>query len=342
MLFFRELGSLLAAGTPLDEALETVARVVRRGSLADAIATLRQKTRAGVPLHTAMASLPSAFDTVEVALLEAAATTGHLAPVCTELGERIAVVAEERSKILSGLAYPILLGLSACFLLPVPLVATESVAAFGVAVGTNLAIYLAALVALFVGIPRLLQSPSIRPKVLFILEKTPIVKGVVRDRRYMFVYGTLAATLRAGLPLPHGLALAGRTSGEDDVQDAAAVAVRTLDEGGGFADAIAKFPGVEDEAIGLFASAEKTGGLDIAMQRQADRHTKRYQKSIVVLGQVARFGGSMLVAAVIAMSVAGQFTKMLSDPLSMVPAGQRSELERELQRASPQLRPNSK
>jgi type II secretory pathway component PulF len=337
MLFFRELGGLLESGTPVDEALETVAKIVRRGALPQVIATLRADIAAGVALHQAFAKHRSTFDEVELANLEAAATTGNIAPACTQLAKRIEVHSEVRNKLVSGLAYPALLAFSACFLLPLPLIVQESPAAFAKAAGGNVAIYIGVILAVLVGLPKLLKIPVIRRFYSTVADFLPGIGGLVRDRRFMLVYSTLASMLRAGVALPYAIELSARATGEEKVKSAAVEAVAKLQAGSGLADAVAVLPGISDEAVGLLLAGEKTGAIDAAAQRQADYHADRYRRGIGVLGQVFRFGVSLVVAGIVALSIGAQFSKILSNPLAMLPANQRKELERELNRAQPQV-----
>ena len=162
MLFFRELAALIAAGTPMDEALQTVGRVVRRGALGQVVEAMRDDLRAGTPLPNAMRKHPSAFDGVEIALVEAACHSGNLAPVCEQLAARLAVHLEVRSKLVGGLAYPGLVGLSACVLLPLPLIVQASPAAFATAVATHLGVYHPGQLIQVVAQPRLQARPPRR------------------------------------------------------------------------------------------------------------------------------------------------------------------------------------
>ncbi len=337
MLFFRELGALLEAGTALDESLETVGRIVSNGPLAAVIDTIRADLRAGASLHQALGSHPSCFHRTELALVEASSQIGNLAPVCAQLASRIEVLAQVRSKLMSGLAYPALVAAAACLLVPLPLIVQASLNVFMKAAATNIAIYIAIMVTLFVGLPRVFAVPTVRAIAITTAELLPGLGRMVRDRRFMLVYSTLASALRAGIPLPSALRLAGQSSGETHVTEATEIGVARLKEGEGFAQAVAALPGVCQESIGLLHSGEKTGAIDQASQRQADRYEKRYRDSVAVFGQLLRVGGSLLVASIIALSAASQFGRILSDPMSMMPSSSRKQLQREMMRASPSL-----
>jgi len=337
VLFYREMAQLLKAAVPMDESLATVERIVRRGKLGPVVADMRAAVAAGQTIHGAMKRHRQTFDHVELTLVEAAYQTGELAEVFERLAERLHATGAVKSQLLSSLVYPALVAFSACILLPVPTFVTESPSAFVGHVVVNLAVYVALVVAVLVGLPRLWAHPSARDTLLRIGAMVPGLGRLVRARRFSLVYGTLAAGISAGMPLPSAIELAGRASGESSVEDASAAAITALQSGSGFADAIATMPGTDDETIGLLASGERSGHIDVATQRQADRFETRYRQGVKVLAQVTKFGFSFLVAMVIATAVAGQFAKMLGDPMSMMPAGQRQDLERELNRAQPQL-----
>lgn len=338
LLFFREFAGLLQAGVPLGEALATVRRIVTSPDLLTALEQMQAAVMRGVPLHLAMRQHPTCFSDHEVALVQAGAVTGELAPLMLQIGQRIETLSEVRSQFMSAMVYPLLTLTMSCLLIPFPLIVQEGVGAWLVAAGTYLAIEAAVIAAVVVGLPKLMAIPGPRNAMIAVADSVPVLKGVVRARRFGLVYGTLAAALKCGILLPSALRLASRASDEEAVALGGERAIIALKSGAGFADALAKLPGTEQETIGIFAAGEQTGAIADATARQATFFEDRYRAGIGRLGQVVRFGGSLLVAIIVSIATMGQMAKMLGDPMALLPASERSSLQRELNRAMPQLK----
>ncbi len=328
---------MLAAGIPLDEALTDTRRIVGKGPLAEALEAMRVDVGRGTALHTAMARHPRCFEAHEITMVRAATRTGKMAPLFEQLAGRLEVIVEVRRQVLGGLAYPLILAFLACFLLPFPALVLSGVGAFTKAAILNIAVFAAGLVMLFVGLPALWSMPACREPMIDVMERLPGLKSMLRSRRFGLVFGLLSAALKAGVPLPEALRLATRASGEEKVALAGEKAVTALRAGDGLAAAIATLPGIDDESVGVVSAGERTGASDDATARRAELHEKRFRSAVKVLGRVAQVGGALLIAGVIAASVVGQMQRVFSDPMSMIPAGQRHELERELDRAQPTL-----
>ncbi len=103
--FTRQLATLVAAGLPLLQALETMAKSAQVAELQSLIARLCVLLENGSSFHHALSQVPY-FDTLYVELVRAAETAGNLDAVL----ERLAVLLEKRqaihAQIRSALTYP--------------------------------------------------------------------------------------------------------------------------------------------------------------------------------------------------------------------------------------------
>lgn len=108
-LFLRQLSDLLRAGVPINRSLQTLARQTANQQLSNTITDISKDLAAGKGLHESMARFPKIFPTLHVSMVMAGETGGFLEEVLLRLSTFIEKDRELRSRILSALAYPILL-----------------------------------------------------------------------------------------------------------------------------------------------------------------------------------------------------------------------------------------
>lgn len=114
ILFLRQLIMLQEAGTPLLQALYTLAQRSERSALRNILLDVAQFVEMGNPLWQAFARHPRQFDPIFVNLVRASEASGNLVPIL----ERLALYRERRlrfsRKVQTALIYPAVV-LLACF-----------------------------------------------------------------------------------------------------------------------------------------------------------------------------------------------------------------------------------
>lgn len=215
----RYLATLVEAGFPLDRALATAARVAEGAVLADALASVRERVRAGETLATACAAHPSIFPPLAVGMIRAGERGGHLAAALGRLATTLERERALRARLAAAALYPVVLlvvGLAAVVLLAgvvLPRLAgmlTES----GAAIPTSTRIVLLAgavvtrwwpllaglVVAIGIAVTRTLGSPAGRDALDRFLYRAPGI-GTLRRQRAAVRFGrSLAALLASGAP----------------------------------------------------------------------------------------------------------------------------------------------
>lgn len=336
--FFQQLGRLAQSGVPLDEALATLLPIVGTDTLLGrAVQAMRLDLQGNIVLAAAMARHPAVFDDVEVALVEAAAHTGELVPTCAALHERLIGAAEVRDSLVRAMAYPVFVLVASCVLMPLPLWFTESFAAFLAAALWRLLVCAMLIGTVALGVPAAMAQPTVRARVLQWGARIPLISLGLVHRRLALVLDVLARAMRAGVPLPAALEVAGRASGEPEVTVATAKARASLSAGRPLHEAMAALPGLPSEGLALLAAAEKTGHVPEALAEQAAAWLTAWRRDLRLGGMALRFGLSLLVFLAMAASIVGQFQQVLADPLSMVPGQEGKELRKEMERAFQQL-----
>ena len=105
----RYLSTLVDAGFPLDQALDTVSRLVGHPRIVDAVKGTRDGVRSGTPLASAMKQYPGAFPPLAVGMTHAGEQGGHLAEALERLAEHMEREERLRAEVSSALVYPVVM-----------------------------------------------------------------------------------------------------------------------------------------------------------------------------------------------------------------------------------------
>ena len=113
-LFTRQLATLIQV-TPLEEALRTLSRQAERQEVRRVLGNVHAGVVEGRRLSEAMAREPSSFPPLYRAMVSAGESSGTLPPILERLANLMERQAQVRGKVLSTLAYPIILAIVAAF-----------------------------------------------------------------------------------------------------------------------------------------------------------------------------------------------------------------------------------
>ncbi len=107
----RQLGTLLGAGLPLDEALATIGSQLENEPLARAFNGVREEVVQGESLHQSLSRYPRIFPPLYVNMVQVGESSGTLDQVLQRLTDFLEAQARMRSRIRAAMAYPLLMGI---------------------------------------------------------------------------------------------------------------------------------------------------------------------------------------------------------------------------------------
>ncbi len=295
-LFTRQLATLSRV-SPLEESLRTITRQTEQ----DKVRAVMENVHAGVVegrrLADAMAREPRSFPPLYRAMIAAGESSGTLPAILERLSTLLERQAEIRGKLLTALAYPVILALvatgvvAALMIFVVPQV-VEQFDTVGqqlplltrIVIGISdllvrwwwlMLLVLGAAVAGFVVA---LRQPPIRLAFDSWLLRIPLLGRLLRDLHAARMARTLATMVASRLPLLEGLTLTAGTIhnrrlklASDEITDAI--------RGGGSLSAAMRRAGVFPPLLTyLAASGEAAGQLDEMLERAADYLEREFDR----------------------------------------------------------------
>ena len=287
-LFTRQLATLVTV-SPLEEALRTVSRQAEREEVRRVLGNVHAGVVEGRRLSEAMAREPASFPPLYRAMVSAGEASGTLPQILERLAALLERQAQVRSKVLSTLAYPVILALVAAFVVfalmiyVVPKVVEQfqdvgqelpflTRAVIGVSnflANWWWALILAMLaVALVAG--RALRDEALRLRFDRGLLRVPLLGRLLRDLHAARMARTLSTMVASRLPLLEGLKLTTQTVHNRALREASTDITEAIRTGGSLSAALRRAGVFPPLLVYLAASGEASGKLDVMLERAAD------------------------------------------------------------------------
>ncbi len=300
-LLTRQIATLSAAGTPLEEALHAVSRQTEKQRIKSLILSVRSKVLEGHSFASALKDYPKVFPEIYQATVSAGEQSGHLDAVL----ERLADYTEDRqvsnAAINKALIYPSMLVVASLlivsFLLAyvVPQVVqvfdgmgqelpplTQGLLATSAFVrqwGLAVAAVIAVLVVLF---KRAMRSESFKTRVHAMMLKVPLMKRLIRGFNTSQFARTLSILAASGVPVLEALDIAAQVITNRPMRKAVDQAASQVREGSTLGDALERTGYFPPMLLHLIASGEASGKLD-SMLEKAATHQERELNSLMAI-----------------------------------------------------------
>ena len=296
--FSLELASLLAAGLSVVEALHTLATKENSPHARDALLDIIKGVSEGLPLSTALQRHQGRYPPLLVATVSASEQTGDLSTALRRYAEHQLTIRALRDKVVGATVYPVLLLVVGC--LVVLFLMTAVVPKFAVLIESTrhelpwtsqlLMSWgrFAARHALMIGLLGLVLLGALLAAGIHVLragakaswvESIPFIGPSMRQFRHAQLYRTTGMLVRGGIAAPRALQLGATLLGDAD-RDRLTRAVQLIYEGRSLSDALELSSLADPVATSMLAVAERTGSLADILERIAQFHESRLQRSI--------------------------------------------------------------
>ena len=296
--FSHELASLLAAGLSVVEALRTLAANEVAGGRRDVLLDVVTAVSEGLPLSAAFERRPGRFPALLIATVSASEQTGDLSSALLRYAEHQQNIKALRDKVVSATIYPLLLlavgALVVFFLLGVVVPkfalliestrrelpwSSQILMTWGRFVATHSwAVGLTAFAALIAVVATTRRAIRDGAKARWI-ESMPLVGRTIRQFRHAQLFRSTGMRVKGGIAVPRALQLGANLLGDDDRQRLAR-AVALIHEGRSLSRALEEARLADPVSASMLAVAERTGTLADILERIAQFHEGRLQRSV--------------------------------------------------------------
>jgi type IV pilus assembly protein PilC len=289
LVFNQELATLLKAGMPLVQSLDLLKRRVTAPAFRAVLTDIHEKVRSGTALSDAFAAHGDLFSRVYVASLLAGERSGNLDAVLRRYVEYTKIISTLKRKIVSAMAYPIILISLATVLVSIIVLKvipafTDFYASFGadlplltrIIVGASefmrqqFFLIVAAIAIVVVAIMGWIRRPGQQARFDHLVLGLPFVGHVARKFATTQMARTLATLLGGGLPLVNALDIAANSVGNQFMAEQLGIVSARVREGESFAAALEARGVFPDVAVKMAEVGESTGALQEMLNTVAD------------------------------------------------------------------------
>lgn len=295
----RELATLLHAGLPLDQALQTLENVSTNPSVKTLVNNIYSRVQGGAALSSAMEAQGACFNRLYLNMIRAGEVGGALETVLQKLSDYLERSAEMRSTVISALVYPIILFVIAIlsvialmvFVVPqfIPLFedvgqalpfSTQMV--FGTA--ELFQQYWWAFPVVIVGslwaFQNQLKDPVKHLQWDSFQLSMPLYGDLIAKIEVSRFSRTLGTLLNNGVPLLTGVSIVREVINNRAIAAVMETVTHNLEQGGRLADALNKAQGFPLLAVQLIQVGEETGQLEVMLLKIADIYDQETNTAI--------------------------------------------------------------
>jgi general secretion pathway protein F len=306
---WRRLSAMERAGIPVQT---SIGRLIEQGGAgARALGPVAECLKDGVGIGEAFKGAP-AISQLEQRLIDAGSRGGRLVEVMDELGAHFEDRAAVKRALVAGLAYPVFLVHAAIVLPSIPLLVSDGVGAFFMAVLTPLAIAYAVIAMLVLGW-RALRSANPRAADGLVLS-IPLVGAVAGKRALSSSLDVLRLLYASGVPILEAVEAAASACPNAAVGERFVRIRARMGSGESLAQAFSGERDMPTQVLDLVTTGETSGRLDDLLGRAAralDDEAKLARRALIAgLGVMAFLVGAGIVAYKVISFWAGYFGKI--------------------------------
>lgn len=289
VVFCRQFSTMIDAGLPLIQCLETLASQEPNKTFAKIIMSLKTDIEGGATLTDALKKHPKIFDELFVNLTAAGEAGGLLDVVLARLSAYMEKAMKLKSKVKGAMTYPasvlvISFGVIALLLIKVIPVFQEMFTSMGGALPgpTQFIIdasafmqhyilhMIGALVVLVFAFRRYYRTEQGRLVVDRMILKSPVFGPLLKKVAVSKFTRTLATMVSSGVPILEGLDIVSRTAGNKVVENALIETKKSISEGKTIAEPLRDTEVFPPMVVQMIAVGEATGALDTMLLKIAD------------------------------------------------------------------------
>lgn len=310
-IFFRQLATMLQAGMPMSDALDSLGRQKGLGSKLQTLAArASEHVRSGEMLSRFLLMHPRVFSPIQIGLVKMGETSGMLDSMVDRIACYLERELEIRRKFSRITIYPKIIFvfiLAFIFFFPnIQEIVNRGWPKVLEILIYNLVPFLLVCAFIYFLVKVLLLAPPIRYGWDYIKISFPIL-GMVSRKLAMARFTTaLSVTYAAGVPLSQAVELGSEAVGNIVIEKALRSSVPKIRQGGQLSDVLIKTGQVPETVIGMMTTGEKTGSLDLVMDKVSEYYNSEAEVTLEKFGYFL-FVALIIIAGIIVGKIAIDF-----------------------------------
>ncbi len=301
-MFTKQFATMLEAGLPLMDALNTLYIQTKNRTLRKTIGKIAEDLEGGYTLADAMRKHKKVFPDLYVNMVEAGEKGGALGEILIRLAEYLEKTADLQRKIRGAMVYPVIVVLVALvataalliFVIPtfaglyesfgadLPLL-TKIVIGLSNFVKKYILIIIGVLVGIVVGLRIWYGTDPGREVIDRILLKVPIIGNLIHKQALSRFSRTLSTLLRSGVPLIDSMDITAKTTGNKVVQHAIERARNSIREGSTISAPLQKAGIFPPLVVQMVHIGEQSGNLDDMLLKVSEFYDKEVDAAVEAL-----------------------------------------------------------
>jgi type IV pilus assembly protein PilC len=301
-VFSRQFATMINSGLTLLRSLSILADQTENKELARIIGEVRRDVERGSALSVALAKHPKAFSRLYVAMVRSGETGGSLDAVLQRLATTIEQQVDLRRKVKSAMTYPIVVGvivvliLIAMLIFVVPMfkgmysdldaklpAPTLVLLAVSSAFKKFFPLVFAAVGGGVWALKRYVGTPPGRHRWDAFKLRAPVFGQLVHKTALARFSRSLAALVRAGVPILDALEIVSETAGNMVLAEAVADTQAAVKAGDSLARPLEAHPVFPPMVTQMIAVGEETGALDELLEKIADFYDSEVEATVAAL-----------------------------------------------------------
>lgn len=300
MFFFRQLGTMIDAGVPLVQTLDTLGRQSQDPRLRHVIQEMRGHVLAGRPLSAGMQRYPEIFSPLHLSLIRAGEEGGFLAQSCRQVSDYIEQEVKIRNQYKRALFMPKLTVIGSMVIIIAAnwFISTYTTGApiwSPLTTLSNWIILGPLLVGAYLFFKVGLANPRIRYNWDRVILKIPYL-GHTLEQFAMAKYGRAFGALYAGgVPIPKAIQLAADASGNEFIRAQIHPASKRLETGDSITETMHSTGAFTPLVMDMMHTGETTGNLDGMLTKVSEYYEDEAEVRSQQLGKIVGVVAVVLV-----------------------------------------------
>jgi len=302
VIFVRQFATMIDAGLPMLQCLQTLQEQQDQGALRDVLTVLVEDVNRGRSLSEALANFPKTFDKLFISMVRAGEAGGFLAEILEKLAVYLESSAALRRKVKSAMMYPLVVSIIALLVtallmvkvvpqfvgifdgvgLDLPLPTKMLIATSNFLKGYGGLVVLGAMVAAIFAFRAYNNTPAGRMNIDKLKFKLPVFGVLVQKVAIARFTSTLATLVSSGVPIISSLGIVSEASGNEVINKILKEARANTEKGEPIAVALRDTPYIPRMVAKMIEVGEATGRLDQMLSRIASYYTE--QVNVAVAG----------------------------------------------------------